>query len=87
MNQRKFVEVVPSLAVLAASAPCYSMVMQEEIELQTIILPKPKKDGGKSVLASLMERKTTRTCFQRCNTLKISGDDIEQFLLVFVHSQ
>jgi hypothetical protein len=61
MNRRKFVKVVPPLAFLAASAPGYSMVMSKPIELQTIILPKPEKDGGKSVLASLMERKTTRT--------------------------
>jgi hypothetical protein len=61
MNRRKFVKVVPPLAFLAASAPGYSMVMSKPIELQTIILPKPEKDGGKSVLASLLERKTTRT--------------------------
>jgi hypothetical protein len=30
-------------------------------ELQTIVLPKPEKDGGKSLMASLLERKTTRT--------------------------
>ena len=29
--------------------------------LQTIVLPQPEKDGGKSVLASLAGRKTTRT--------------------------
>lgn len=29
--------------------------------LQPIILPKPRKDGGKTVLASLWERKSTRT--------------------------
>jgi hypothetical protein len=29
-------------------------------ELQTIVLPKPEKEGGKSVLASLSERKTNR---------------------------
>ena len=29
-------------------------------DLQPIILPEPQKDGGKTVLASLWERKTTR---------------------------
>jgi hypothetical protein len=60
MNRRKFVKVVPSLAVLAAS-PVYSLDIQCPSELQPIMLPKPEKDGGKSVLASLLERKTTRT--------------------------
>jgi hypothetical protein len=61
MNRRKFVKTVPSMAILAASASGYSFVMPGPIELQAIILPKPEKDGGKSVLASLVERKTNRT--------------------------
>src|SRR5665811_449447 len=61
MNRRNFVKVVPSLAFLAASVSGYSLVTPGTMELQTIILPKPEKDGGKSVLASLLERKTTRT--------------------------
>jgi hypothetical protein len=61
MNRRKFVKVVPSLAFLAASAPGYSMTLPGKMELQTIVLPIPEKEGGKSVLTSLMERKTTRT--------------------------
>jgi len=61
MNRRKFVKVIPSLAFLAASTSGYSLVMPGSMELQTIVLPKPEKEGGKSVLASLLERKTTRT--------------------------
>ncbi len=61
MNRRKFVKAVPSLALIAASASGYSLVMPEPLELQTIVLPTPEKDGGKSVLASLAERKTNRT--------------------------
>jgi hypothetical protein len=61
MNRRKFVKAVPSLAVLAGSPSAYSLHMQGPQELQTIVLPQPEKDGGKSVLASLLERKTTRT--------------------------
>jgi hypothetical protein len=35
-------------------------------DLKPIALPKPQKDGGKTVLASLWERKTTRNiCEER----------------------
>jgi len=61
MNRRKFVKTVPALALLAASASGYSLVMPGSTELQAITLPAPEKDGGKSVLASLLERKTIRT--------------------------
>ena len=61
MNRRKFVKAVPSLAVLAGSASGYSLHVPGPLELQPIVLPQPEKDGGKSVLASLLERKTTRT--------------------------
>jgi hypothetical protein len=61
MNRRKFVKVVPSLAFLAGPASGLSMQLADLQELQPIVLPKPEKDGGKSVLASLLERKTTRT--------------------------
>ena len=61
MNRRKFVKAVPSLALLAASATGYSLHVPGKQGLHTIMLPKPEKDGGKSVLASLLERKTTRT--------------------------
>ena len=61
MKRRKFIKAVPSLALVTASASGYSMIITGSVELQTIILPKPEKDGGKSVLASLLERKTNRT--------------------------
>jgi len=61
MNRRKFVKVVPSIALLAATAPGYSLNIPGSSLLQAIILPQPEKDGGKSVLTSLLERKTTRT--------------------------
>lgn len=59
MNRRKFVKKVPSLAILAASAGSFPVSLSSG--LQPIVLPKPEKEGGKSVLASLIERKTTRT--------------------------
>jgi nitroreductase len=61
MNRRKFVKAVPSLAVLAGSASSYSLHKTPLQGLQSIVLPQPEHDGGKSVLASLLERKTTRT--------------------------
>ena len=61
MNRRKFVKAVPSLAVLAGSASGYPLNIPGPKELQPIMLPQPEKDGGKSLLASLLERKTTRT--------------------------
>jgi len=54
MDRRTFVKTLPALAVAAGA----SSVLAEE--LQPIVLPKPEKDGGKSVLAALWERKTTR---------------------------
>jgi hypothetical protein len=61
MKRRKFIKAVPSMAVLAGSASSYSLNITSLKELQAIVLPQPEHDGGKSVLASLLERKTTRT--------------------------
>jgi len=59
MNRRKFVKTVPSMAMIAATG--YSLPVDQGEDLKPIVLPKPEKDGGKSVLASLLDRKTTRT--------------------------
>jgi len=61
MNRRKFARSVPPVVLFAASVPGYSLSDSASAELQTIILPKPEKDGGKSLLASIQERKTTRS--------------------------
>lgn len=61
MNRRKFIKAVPAVALVAASASAFSMDFPKPMELQTIVLPKPEKEGGKSVLASLQERKTNRS--------------------------
>jgi hypothetical protein len=61
MNRRKFVKAVPAMAFIASSAPGDSLNATNPSELQPIVLPPPEKDGGKSILASLLERKTTRT--------------------------
>jgi nitroreductase len=61
MNRRRFVKTIPALAALAGSASGYSLHVPGSQELQPIVLPPPEKEGGKSVLASLLERKTIRT--------------------------
>jgi len=57
MKRRKFVKAVPSLALIAGSASHLAALQPG----QEIRLPKPENDGGKSVLASLLARKTIRT--------------------------
>ena len=54
MNRRTFLKTLPALGVLAGAATSFAQ------DLQPIVLPKPEKDGGKSVLAALWERKTNR---------------------------
>ena len=65
MHRRAFLKAVPALTVLAASgsssAQQAATAPNSPAELQPIRLPKPQKDGGKSVLAALWERKTIRT--------------------------
>lgn len=54
MNRRTFLKAVPAVTLLAGTKPTIAQ------ELKTIKLMEPQKDGGKSVLAALWERKTTR---------------------------
>lgn len=54
MNRRTFLKAVPAVTLLAGTK---SGIGQE---LKTITLVEPQRDGGKSVLAALWERKTTR---------------------------
>jgi len=58
MKRRTFVQsavaALPAFAVLGVPGVSFAQ------ELQPITLPKPEKDGGKSVLASLQDRKTIR---------------------------
>jgi len=55
MDRRTFLRTVPALAVLAGTASSFA-----QDNLQPIALVKPQKDGGKSVLAALQERRTNR---------------------------
>jgi hypothetical protein len=75
MNRRTFLKGVPALTVLAAARPSLTEAVKEKSEsygetvkeaipspdMQPIVLMPPQTDGGKSVLAALKERKTTRT--------------------------
>ena len=54
MERRTFVKTVPAITMLAGTASSFAQ------DLQPIKLPKPEKDGGKTVLAALHERKTIR---------------------------
>lgn len=54
MNRRTFLKTVPAFAVIASTKSTLAQ------ELKPIQLVKPQKEGGKSVLAALQERKTTR---------------------------
>jgi hypothetical protein len=71
MKRRKFIKAVPSLAIIAGSASSYTMNMGDAQDLQPITLPKPEIEGGKSVFASLMERKTTRNISSKPLTVQV----------------
>ena len=61
MDRRTFIKALPALTVLADAVPSFAQEpASPATNLQPIILPKPEKDGGKSVLAALWERKTNR---------------------------
>ena len=54
MDRRTFLKAVPAVTLLAGTKSGFGQ------ELKTITLLEPQKDGGKSVLAALWERKTIR---------------------------
>jgi hypothetical protein len=61
MNRRTFVKTLPALTVLAGAGTSLAQEPSSPSQdLTPIALPKPEMDGGKSVLAALKERKTTR---------------------------
>ena len=61
MNRRMFVKTLPALTVLVSTGATSAQdASKSDKELKPILLPKPEMDGGKSVLAALMDRKTTR---------------------------
>lgn len=60
MDRRKFIMTLPALTVMVGTGSGYARQEPAHEDLQTIALPKPKVDGGMSVLAALRERRTTR---------------------------
>lgn len=60
MKRRKFVKTLPAAAILAGTATGSSLKALSFNDLQPIILPEPEKEGGKSFLAAIRERRTTR---------------------------
>jgi hypothetical protein len=65
MKRRDFVKAVPAIAVLAGTMTGSSQEMASHQGLQPINLPPPAKDGGKTVVAALLERKTNRSISSR----------------------
>jgi nitroreductase len=55
MDRRTFLKTVPAVTMLAGGVSGSA-----QGQLEVITLPKPEKDGGKSVLAALQERRTNR---------------------------
>lgn len=64
MDRRTFLKAIPTVAVVAAHGSSFADSTDAQpaptLNLQPIILPKPERQGGKSVLAALWERKTNR---------------------------
>ena len=54
MDRRTFLKTLPALGLLAGTVTSFAE------DLQPIVLPKPEKEGGKSVMAALWARRTER---------------------------
>lgn len=54
MDRRAFLKTVPAMTVLAGVTPSLAE------DMKPITLPKPQREGGKSVLAALWDRRTNR---------------------------
>ena len=60
MERRTFVKTLPVATLLAGTISGYPLKSSGSLDIQPIILPKPEKKGGKSLLAAIQARKTTR---------------------------
>jgi nitroreductase len=65
MNRRSFVKTLPALTVLASTGAGLGAETPQATAPASLALEKPQFDGGKSVLAALKERKTTRSVSPR----------------------
>jgi len=71
MERRTFVKTLPAATILAGTASALPLKASIFRDLQPIILPSPEKDGGKSVLAALQLRKTTRSIDSKAVPLQV----------------
>jgi hypothetical protein len=61
MDRRTFVKTLPAISMLIGTGTGISRQISDTDQvLQPIMLPKPQKNGGKSLLAALQERRTIR---------------------------
>ncbi len=61
MKRRAFLKTLPAIAAAASSRSRAAESPAPKQGLSPVELPKPETDGGKSVLAALRERRTTRS--------------------------
>lgn len=71
MKRRTFVKTLPIATMLGGTISGLSMKNIGFMNLQPVELPKPEKEGGKSVLAALQERKTTRNISSKALPLQV----------------
>jgi hypothetical protein len=71
MKRRTFVKTLPVATIMAGSLPGYSSKKAAYVNIQPIILPRPEKEGGKSLIASLQERKTDRNISSKALPLQV----------------
>jgi len=91
MDRRTFLKAVPAFAVLASAESSFAenagttasttkdantVPSPIPLDLKPIVLVKPEKEGGKSVLAALWERKTIRNISDR----KLSPQELSNLL-------
>jgi nitroreductase len=61
MDRRTFLKILPTITVLVGTVFDSSQQASGSVNLQPIMLPKPEKDDGKSLMTALQERRTTRS--------------------------
>lgn len=65
MKRRTFVRTLPAAAIMAGTPTGFAMQGHGLQDLRPIDLPSPEKEGGMSVLAALMQRRTNRNISSR----------------------
>ena len=73
MDRRTFIKTLPTLTVLADAVPSLAQEpTTASPNFQPIVLPKPEKDGGKSVMAALWDARRTAMSVTRSFPFKCS---------------